>query len=175
MNPDPVQKLSSRPVHNDEVIALVDEVLAGGFDIRIRVTGNSMAPFLRGGEILTIRKVPCNTLCRGDLIFFTTIEGFLILHRIVEKQQGEDAAYFFRTKGDALSTMDELVREHDILGKVCKIERINPDFRGDEVNMELPVRKVMNFSLAIISAGKGKAASYPALAGLLRRIKEAFA
>lgn len=157
-----------------DIVTFFEELLQPGISLRIRVTGGSMSPFLRGGEILTIQKGSPDTLRKGDLIFFKTKEHFSVIHRIVEKKRREDDTYLFRTKGDAVSVMDEPVREHEIIGKVCKIERTSPDYRGKQVDMENPVWKVMNFSLALVSAGKGKVASYPALAGLLRRIKKAF-
>ncbi|MDQ7786108.1 MAG: signal peptidase I [Thermodesulfovibrionales bacterium] len=165
--------LSSK-VLDTEKIALLEDILAKGLSIRIQVTGNSMTPFLRSGEILTIRKVLPGSLRIGDLIFFKTPEELPVLHRIIEKKRGRDNVCLFRTKGDAVSTMDELVTEHNILGKVCRVERTIADYREKHLDMELPIWKAMNFSLALVSLGKGKIASHPALAGLLRRIKKAF-
>jgi signal peptidase I len=132
-----------------------------------------MTPFLQGGEILTIKKVPYKTLRKGDLIFFKSPDGFPVIHRIIGKKQQEDDTYILITKGDAVSTIDELVRENDILGKVCRIERTGPERKRKHVDMEMPAWKGINFSLALVSLGKGKIASHPALAGLLRRIKKA--
>lgn len=174
MNPDFMKKPFSGDVADARAFTLLNELLSDGFEIRIRVTGDSMSPFLQGGEILTIKKVPPGSLRRGDLIFFRTAEGFPVLHRIIEKKREMDNTYIFRTKGDAVSTMDEPVREHDILGKVCRVEKTNADCSEKHVDMELPVWKAMNFSLALVSVGRGKVASHPALAGLLRRIKKAF-
>ena len=160
-------------VSRDANVDLYEDILRSGISLRLQVTGRSMSPFLVGGEILTIKKVPGSSLHIGDLIYFKIRDGFPLLHRIVKKQSRGDM-FLFQTKGDAVSTPDEPVRERDILGKVCRIERTNSDCREKHVDMELPVWKVMNFSLALVSVGKGKIASHPALAGLLRRIKKAF-
>jgi signal peptidase I len=156
-----------------EKIALLEALLDKGLALCIRVTGNSMTPFLQGGEILTIKKVPYKTLRKGDVIFFKSPDGFPVMHRIIAKKQQEDDTYIFTTKGDAVVIIDEPVREKDILGKVCKIERTASDSKRNHVDMEMPVWKGINFSLALVSLGKGKIASHPALAGLLRRIKKA--
>jgi signal peptidase I len=159
-------------VLNAEKIALLDDLLDKGLALRIRVTGNSMTPFLQGGEILTIKKVPYKTLRKGDMIFFKSPDGFPVMHRIIAKKQQEDDTYIFTTKGDAVSTIDELVRENNILGKVCRIERTGSERKRKHVDMEMPVWKGINFSLALVSLSKGKITSHPALAGLLRRVKK---
>jgi len=171
--PESYPEASSLKPLSSETSALLEDILNKELHLRVKATGKSMAPFLHGGEILTIKKVPGSSLHIGDLIFFKTADGFPLLHRIVKKQSMGDM-FLFQTKGDAVSTPDEPVRERDILGKVCRIERTNSDCREKHVDMELPVWKVMNFSLALVSVGKGKIASHPALAGLLRRIKKAF-
>lgn len=164
---------SSPKVLDAEKIALIEDILAEGLSVRIQVTGNSMTPFLQGGETLTIKKVPYKTLRKGDVIFFKSPDGFPVIHRIIGKKQQEDDTYIFTTKGDAVSTIDELVRGNNILGKVCGIEKTAPECKGKHIDMEIPVRKGLNFSLALVSLGKGKIASHPALAGLLRRVKKA--
>ena len=62
---------------------LFGEILNAGSALRVKVTGMRMAPFLRGGEILTLKKVDCSLLRRGDLILFRNAAGYSILHRIV--------------------------------------------------------------------------------------------
>lgn len=160
----------SPKVFASETAALLEDILNKELYLRVKVTGRSMSPFLVGGEFLTIKKVPCSSLQTGDLIFFKIQDGSPLLHRIVKKRSRGDM-FVFQTKGDAMSTMDEPVRDRDILGKVCRIERSNS---GKHVDMETPAWKAMNFSLALVSVGRGKVASHPALAGLLRRIKKAF-
>jgi signal peptidase I len=118
-----------------------------------------MVSFLNGGEILTIRKVPSSSLNIGDLIFFKTHEGVPVLHRILEKER-EDSSHIFRTKGDALLSMDEPVHESDILGKVCRIES---DSNGKirYIDMESSFWRNINYLLAVINIGKSK--TYPVL------------
>ena len=118
-----------------------------------------MASFLNGGEILTIRKVPSSSLHIGDLIFFKTRDGIPVLHRILKKELKNNKR-IFRTKGDALLSMDEPAYESDILGKVCKIES-NSDGKRKYIDMESSLWRNINYLLAVINIGKSK--TYPVL------------
>ncbi len=99
-----------------------------------------MVPFLRGGEVLTIRKVPYSFLKRGDLILFRNSHGKAVIHRIIRKKKCGRV----QTKGDAAISLDEPVREDDVLGKVCEIERTTSC-----ISMETWERALSNYILAI--------------------------
>ncbi len=104
---------------------LFGEVLERGADLRVRVTGRSMAPFLCDGEFVTARKIPLSDLCRGDLIFYKNPQGLPILHRIIKKWKKPDGKIMFQTKGDALIALDAMVSGDRVLGKVLRIEKQN--------------------------------------------------
>jgi signal peptidase I len=142
-----------------EISALFEDLLSREISICVKVTGSSMASFLNGGEILTIRRVSASSLNTGDLIFFKTREGMPVLHRILKKEL-KNNMHIFQTKGDALLSMDEPVHESDILGKVCRIES---DFNGRKkyIDMESSLWRNINYLLAVINIGKSK--TYPAL------------
>ncbi|MCP4689721.1 MAG: hypothetical protein GY859_16830 [Desulfobacterales bacterium] len=106
-----------------------------------------MAPFLLGGEIVTIKKAPLSSFRRGDLVFFKNNQGFLTLHRLIGKRK--DMAVI-RTKGDALASPDEPVEKERILGKVYKIETIDPLFGSGNINMESIRWKAINYLIALI-------------------------
>ncbi len=138
-----------------EAPVLFEDILNRGLSLRVKVTGRSMASFLRGGELLTIRKATGSSLHIGDLIFFKTVDGSLQLHRIVKKQL-KDNTIFFQTKGDALRNMDNPVCEYDVLGKVCKIEKIVSGGKTKQIDLESGMWKSINYVLALISLGKSK-------------------
>jgi signal peptidase I len=142
-----------------EALSIFEDLLSRDISLRVKVTGKSMASFLNGGEILTIRKVSASSLNKGDLIFFKTCEGNPVLHRILKKEH-KDKVYIFRTKGDALLSMDEPVHESDILGKVCKIES-DADGERKCIDMESSLWRNINYLLAVINIGKSK--TYPSL------------
>jgi signal peptidase I len=142
-----------------EKLMLIEDILNRKISLRVKVTGKSMASFLNGGEILTIRKVPSSSLHIGDLIFFKARNGIPVLHRILKKER-KDNKHIFQTKGDALLSMDEPAYESDILGKVCKIES-NFDGKRKCIDMESSLWRNINYLLAVINIGKSK--TYPAL------------
>jgi signal peptidase I len=133
-----------------ETSALFEDILNSGLSLRIKATGRSMAPFLNGGEILTIRKEAGTSLHVGDLIFFKTRYGSLLLHRIIKKKNKD--MVIFRTKGDAVPGIDEPVFEYDVLGKVCIIEKNISGMGTKRVNMESHCWRTINYLLAVFSS-----------------------
>lgn len=136
---------------NFHEITLFEEILDGGLSLRVRVTGRSMAPFLRGGEILTLKKEPHEALRKGDLIFFKNSQGAPLLHRIVQKRKSSDKKITFRTKGDAVIAFDEPVQYQKILGKVCRIEKTNSRTESKFINMESRKWRMINAVIAWMS------------------------
>ena len=130
-------------------VGLFEDILARGFMLRVRVTGKSMTPFLKGQEVLSIRKVPGLSLRKGDLIFFKNRDGRPVIHRIVRKRRNGNAGIIFQTKGDALAAPDEPVREEHILGKVCTVEN-----GPDRVDLETGIRRAVNYLVAAASLSK---------------------
>jgi signal peptidase I len=130
------------------------------------VTGQSMAPFLRGNEILTLKKEPLHALRKGDLIFFKNSQGAPLLHRIVQKRTSSNEKIAFRTKGDALIAFDEPVQYHKILGKVCRIEKTNSIPGSKCINMESRKWRMINAIIAWMSLFKSY--FYYALSFLLK-------
>jgi signal peptidase I len=137
------------------VISLFEDILNSGLGLRTQVTGVSMTPFLRGGEILTIKKVGSSSLRIGDLIFFKDRRGCLILHRIIKKSC-LDGRFTFHTKGDAVSAFDEPVHENDVLGKVFGIEKIVSGGNTKYIDMESYLRKRINYINALSNLFKSK-------------------
>lgn len=128
-----------------ESVRLFEDVLKTGATLRVRVTGRSMVPFLEGREILIIRKVPCSSVRKGDLIFFKNFWGDPVVHRVVKKRRTGNAGTTFQTKGDALTVPDEPVPCEEVLGKVCAVER-----GSRHVNLETGTRIVLNYLIAAI-------------------------
>ena len=136
-----------------ESVGLFEDILRNGLSLRLQATGKSMTPFLSGGEILTITKVPAATLRIGDLIFFKTHEGFPLIHRIVKRQQEEHGS-LFHTKGDAVLGMDNMISEINVLGKVCRVEQVRRDGEAREIDMESRPQRFLNYMTAMFSLAK---------------------
>jgi signal peptidase I len=133
---------------------LFEDILGSGSALRVKVTGMSMIPFLRGGEILTLRKVDGSSLKRGDLNLFRNKAGYSILHRVVRITRRKSGPPAFQTKGDALIASDDPVLENEILGKVCKI------VKGTRcINMETRIQSRLNYLIAVAGLLKSRFSS----------------
>ncbi len=131
-----------------EVTAFFGEILRRGLSLRVKVTGKSMVPFLKGGEVVIVKKVPCSDLRIGDLIFFENPNGFPILHRIVRKRGSTGDDIILQTRGDALMSFDAEIREDNVLGKVLRIERPTQSGKTTHIDMNSVFYRCMNFSIA---------------------------
>jgi hypothetical protein len=97
---------------------LLADLLRAGQSVRLEVTGHSMAPFLRPGDVLTI--APCRgaSPSQGEVVAFAPREDRLLVHRLVARR--EDGLLL---RGDAAPQADPLVARADVLGVVTRAER----------------------------------------------------
>lgn len=70
-----------------ESYALIEEMLADGLKLRIQVTGKSMSPFLRGEDVVTLKKIQVGDCDVGDLVLCKNDRGLLMLHRVIKKSR----------------------------------------------------------------------------------------
>jgi signal peptidase I len=94
--------------------------------LRLRVNGDSMAPFLQPGDSVLVAAVAPALIERGDLILLRRA-GEVVTHRVVAKSRDS-----WRTKGDNRHQLDPAIGCQEILGRVVAIER------GSEI---VPLRK----------------------------------
>ncbi len=114
---------------------LFEEILDAGSDLRLQVTGVSMAPLIRAGDRVTIRKLPVDALTPGDIIFLINNSGKPVVHRILKKRCRRDKIEF-HTKGDALLEYDQWIESGNVLGKICLIEKLRGESTGAVLNLE---------------------------------------
>lgn len=93
-----------------------DDLAWVGLAFTLRVTGWSMFPTLRQGDVL--RLLPANAAEPGDLVLFRH-DRRLVCHRVISAMS-EDVV---RTRGDAARGDGELVQRKDLVGKVAEIVR----------------------------------------------------
>lgn len=109
-------------------------MLDDGYDLRLRVTGTSMFPFLKTGSYVTISRVPLSELKIGDIIFCRCDDGSFKLHRLIVIQNK-----MLITKGDALGFPDKPFEKKDYQGKVIRIERHRPHA---VINRDMELRSI---------------------------------
>lgn len=97
-------------------------------------SGSSMAPLLRDGDRIRVRKQ--ESYRAGDVLLFRNSVGTLVVHRLLGRRwhQGE---WQYVLRGDAASACDGLVRPTGILGRVCGGE---VDQRAYAVNVAARLR-----------------------------------
>jgi signal peptidase I len=133
-----------------EMVGLFEDILDRGLSLRVKVTGRSMIPFLKGGEILTIRQETYLSLCKGDLILFRSTFDLPVLHRIIRIRKDDDGALWFLTKGDALMAFDDEIHQSSVLGKVCEIKKYGASGKLSQINMNSLFYRCVNFSISVL-------------------------
>ncbi len=100
------------------VIILAIWFAIGVFPIKpVAIASGSMVPALYIGDIAVIEKCAPNDVNVGDIIEYQ-MEGYTVIHRIVEKKQKRGEFYFI-TKGDSNLQPDyNEVAENQLIGKV---------------------------------------------------------
>lgn len=92
----------------------------GLFGIRpTLVSGVSMIPALRAGDVVITRDVPADEIDVGDIISFQHGDSHVI-HRVIDIEK-EGGRYYFITRGDANNVEDPPVLESQLDGKVILI------------------------------------------------------
>ena len=115
---------------------LFADILQQDLDLKVKVTGRSMRPFINNGDLVTLRKISPELLKRGDIIYYTSINGSPVLHRIISKTVLPGNIITFRTKGDALLQNDAPIRQEQILGKAFYVEKTLPLIGPLSVNLD---------------------------------------
>lgn len=95
----------------------IRELLAEGLPVVFKAKGNSMLPFIRGGqdEVRLVRPV---AVAEGDILLCEVSEKQYVLHRLI-RQEGDCLILM----GDGNLYGTESCKREDVIGKVVKIIR----------------------------------------------------
>jgi hypothetical protein len=97
-------------------LALASRGLQQGEQLRLRVSGDSMAPLLHAGDYVTVGYSHPDEFRRGDLALIRR-ENDLVTHRLIGR-----SALGWLAKGDGSPWADPPVHETSLLGKVIALE-----------------------------------------------------
>jgi len=100
---------------------LAADILGQGSYLRFRAHGNSMAPFIRNGDIILVEPKKASELHIGDIVFYRRAGGRHVAHRLIGKS-GNDGSLVLKTRGDNLRYLDGSVFPEQVLGRVIRIE-----------------------------------------------------
>jgi len=102
-----------------ELTELTKNILNKGTNVRIQVTGFSMSPFIRSGDVVTICPEQNAGFTKGEVVACVHPgTGRLIIHRVVQFRS--DGVLI---KGDNTLEADGWIAKSDILGVVKQVER----------------------------------------------------
>ena len=142
-----------RTLVDAEVVSLVEELLAGGREVCVRVTGRSMTPWLADGDVVTLRRVEPRSIIPGDILLARHPRDGVVLHRVVARRRGDGDAVAYLLKGDALGFCEGPFAPAAVAGKVVAIQRGAGGGRKREVNLETAAARAGGRLLAWASAG----------------------
>lgn len=120
-----IRKAGEVALSGEALTELLRAVLAAGRPLRFRAGGLSMSPFIKDGDVLTVRPLEGKAPRTGDVVaFIHPATGRAAVHRIVRENAG-----LFSLKGDNAPLADGAVPLERILGTVCRVERGGRDVR----------------------------------------------
>lgn len=96
---------------------LVADVLRSYGTVQVQVTGWSMFPVVRPGDVLIVDHTGRSGVVSGDIVLFTRDQR-LFAHRVVANRGSG-----ILTRGDAMPAPDPPVAESELLGRVSSIVR----------------------------------------------------
>ncbi|HVA71988.1 MAG TPA: S24/S26 family peptidase [Candidatus Limnocylindrales bacterium] len=126
----------------------VASILESRGRVFLKVSGKSMMPWIRPGDVVFVRRAAIEEMVRGDIAVFERA-GCLCMHRVIFlrafKDAGKSGAALV-TKGDAVADADEPVFPQDVRGKAEFLYR-----GGKEIRLAFGWRKQFGKFLAAIS------------------------
>jgi signal peptidase I len=108
---------------------LVSEAVRAAGRVRLRVSGMSMVPAMRPGDLITVERADAAEIAPGEIVVFAR-SGRLVAHRVMgitahpdSANSGNQSEKLFQTRGDCSRRKDPIVRGSELLGRVIQIER----------------------------------------------------
>ncbi|MFH2100060.1 MAG: signal peptidase I [Pseudomonadota bacterium] len=113
-------QITTRPRGGDDLFA---HLRAQGLRVRVRVTGGSMFPAIRSGDVVTLAPLDPGSARPGDVVLFRDVSDRLVLHRVLETGTRPDGEPWVRTRGDSAAGEDLPVSGDRVLGRTEAVER----------------------------------------------------
>lgn len=109
---------------------LVSEAVRTAGHVRLRVSGTSMVPAMRPGDLITVERADAAQIAPGEIVVFAR-SGRLVVHRVTgitanrgsANSGGSEGDAVLQTRGDCARRKDPIVRGSELLGRVTEIER----------------------------------------------------
>jgi len=112
---------AERVLGSEELLTLGRGLLAEGKEIRMRMGGHSMFPFLLPGDVASIVSVPFSDLCVGEVVVFDRGDRWVAHRLILIKETDKGVRYI--TQGDSCLRMDRPFGHEHLMGRVTAVLR----------------------------------------------------
>ena len=122
----------------EDLLQLCLTILSKGNNVRFKVHGNSMYPFIRNGDIIEIEPAEAPKINLGEIIFYHS-SNRIVAHRLI-KRINSDGEVTFVTKGDSRVKYDKPLKNESIMGKVVMIQS-----RNRTIWLNQPSGKAINY------------------------------
>jgi len=116
------ERFISRPTESGSEISR--KIRSQG-SVCLRVSGGSMTPWIRSGDLVFVKRFDFERVSAGDVILFERADRFFV-HRIIGRgplMPGGKEQSRLITKGDALDGVDAPVSAEEFLGRATRIHR----------------------------------------------------
>lgn len=125
-----------RKIHFEDIEHIIRETLDMGKTFKISPNGGSMLPLIVQGRDHVYIKKPEGRLKKYDIAFFKRDTGEFILHRVIKVKKD---SYVFC--GDNQWIVEKGIKEHNIIGVVCKLECSGKTILTDDTEYMKYVKK----------------------------------
>ena len=105
-------------------------MLRSGHQVRFKLGGNSMFPFLKNGDVAVVGQLPINQIKRGQIVVFEQQDRW-IAHRVVKIEVQPNGKLQFVTRGDSARRSDLPFNENGYLGAVLRFTRDGKQYGMD--------------------------------------------
>jgi signal peptidase I len=116
-----IARPSQAGVLNKSQCTLLVEAVRKFGSIRLRVSGASMVPAIRPGDLVTVESVGVEDVSPGEIVVFA-LAGRLVCHRVTAIS-GSAREPLLATRGDRARRDDPLISNSELLGRVSHIDR----------------------------------------------------
>lgn len=108
-------------IYSEEFVAIAEEILGSGRELRTRVSGSSMGASVPDGSFVCFEPTDRRRLRRGDIVLIRSAGGRALCHRLIAVRGGADGPQV-QTWGDASVRPDVPVPLASVLGRLTSIE-----------------------------------------------------
>lgn len=145
---------------------LAATLLTNGKALRFKAKGFSMHPLVRNDDILMVNPVNPQDIRLADAVMFTNDFGRAVLHRVIRKKH-QDGIWFFWLQGDQAHSIDGIIPQEQILGKLTRLERDNYSINTNE-----PIFRLLSVLVVIRARFRlGRTIPYKLFSNFINRFK----